>query len=129
MHNKTLLVLDDDDIFHHLMKLANKPNFFKEVIHYDQVGELISDLLENQCTAALLPDVIFVDIALPVRDGYSFLDAFATLRPSLCKEISIYVVTVSVRQVDHERVAAYPFIKEYITKPVSMNQFRNIAAA
>ncbi|WP_186292783.1 response regulator [Mucilaginibacter corticis] len=128
MQTKTLLVLDDDVQFHRILTLANKPNFFHHIDHHYEVDALIRYLTANQQSKANLPDVIFVDLSLPVNDGWSFLNAFEVIRSSLCKQITVYILTASVRKADRERASGYTFVKQYISKPFTMDQFREIAA-
>ncbi|MES2426068.1 MAG: response regulator [Bacteroidota bacterium] len=125
--NKTLFVLDDDAIFHRILTLANKQVFFKHIFHHYDVKSLMAYLWKNRNDHSNLPDVIFADLSLPINDGWCFLNAYEKLRNMLCKNIVVYVVSVSIRKVDSDRVANYSFVKQYITKPISMNQFREIA--
>ncbi|MDB5157108.1 MAG: response regulator containing a CheY-like receiver domain and a domain [Mucilaginibacter sp.] len=127
LRKQTLLVLDDDDVFHRIVALANKPKFFKHICHFTEVDALITYLKDNRNNQFKLPDMMFVDLAIPHKDGWNFLDAYEEIRSSLSKPIKVYVVTVSVRKVDHERVSGYSFIEQFITKPISMDRFRELA--
>ncbi|WP_186292767.1 response regulator [Mucilaginibacter corticis] len=127
MQTKTLLVLDDDDLFHRILTFANKPNFFHHIYHHFEVEALIDYLSLNKQLAANLPDVIFVDLSIPVNDGWNFLNTYEEIRASLCKEINVYILTASVRKSDRERASGYTFVKQFISKPFTMDQFREIA--
>ena len=124
--NKTLFVLDDDAIFHRIMTLANRHNAFRDITPYYNVKVLLAYLLKYRNDHKNLPDVIFVDLGIPVSDGWHFLYVYNRIYNSICKNIEIYVVTVSVNKSDNARMSAYPFVKQYITKPISMDQFRMI---
>jgi len=127
LRKQTLLVLDDDDVFHRILTLANKPQFFKNICHFNEVDVVIAYLKNNRNNHFKLPDVMFIDLGMPGKDGWSFLDAYAEIYESLSKRIKVYIVTVSVRKVDHERLSGYPFIQQLITKPISMDKFRALA--
>lgn len=124
--NKSLFVLDDDAIFHRIMALANRSNFFN-ISHHYEVKSLLIHLWNHRDDYDGLPDVIFVDLTLPVYDGFYFLDGFKKIKSWLCKDITLYVVSASISKVDTEKVATYPFVKQYITKPVPMDKLREIA--
>lgn len=124
--NKSLFVLDDDAIFHRIMALANKSNSFR-ISHHYEVKSLLIYLWNHRDDYEGLPDVVFADLTLPLYDGWYFLNGYKTIRSWLCKDISVYVVSASISKVDTERVATYPFVKQYITKPVPMDKLREIA--
>jgi len=128
LRKQTLIVLDDDHVFHRMMTFANKPQFFKNICHYNEVDVLIDYLKKNKNNHFNLPDVIFVDIAIPVKDGWSFLNAYNEIRKSLSKHIIVYVVTASVQKIDNDKVSRYSFVKQMISKPITMEKFREIAA-
>jgi CheY-like chemotaxis protein len=124
--NKTLFVLDDDAVFHRIMALANRPNFFRMSHHYE-VKSLLAYLWNHRDDHANLPDMIFADLTMPVYDGWYFLNGYHKIHNWLCKDIVVYVVSASISKVDTERVANYSFVKQYITKPISMDKLREIA--
>jgi CheY-like chemotaxis protein len=125
----TLFVLDDDPLFHRLITLAHaKSNPYRYIHQYYEVKPLINYIWNNRGDHANLPDVLFVDINIPIVDGWDFLDALCKIYPILCKKITVYVITVSVRKEDKIRVATnYPFVKEYIIKPITTDKLRAIA--
>ncbi len=124
----SLFVLDDDAVFHRLMELSlarSRP--FKGLYHHYDGKALIKYIWDNRNDMSNLPDVIFVDIKMPILDGWGFLDILQKIYPELCKKISIYVVTVSVIKNDMIRAATYPFVEEFISKPVALNKLESIA--
>ena len=65
------------------------------------------------------PDLILMDMSLPVMDGWEFLEEYATFCHQLPKPIKIFVLTSSIDEKDRERVASYRFVTGYLTKPLS----------
>jgi two-component system chemotaxis response regulator CheY len=124
--NKNLFVLDDDAMFHRIITLANRKNFFR-ISHHYQVRSILAYLWNHKDDHASLPDVIFADLIIPHYDGWCFLNGYQKIRNCLCKDIAVYVVSASISKVDIEKVANYSFVKQYITKPISMDKFREIA--
>ena len=124
----TLTVLDDDDIFHKIMDYAHaKSDFYTHIYHDYSAEQLLDYLYEHSDESERLPDVLFVDIYLPAFDGWSFLDAYDKLVDMLCKKIAVYIVTTSVRKEDAVRGNEYPFVVEYLTKPLTTDKLREIA--
>lgn len=123
-----LFVLDDDPVFHRLIELSvSRSRPFKGVYHYYDATALLDYLRTNKHDHANLPDVLFVDIKMPGLDGWDFLDALQNIYYLLSKKIQVYIVTVSVIKNDHVRAFTYPFVKDFIVKPITLPQLINIA--
>jgi CheY-like chemotaxis protein len=64
-----------------------------------------------------LPDVILLDLNMPVMDGWQFLDEFSQLKPA--KSITIYIVSSSIDPADHQKAATYQAVSRFYIKPIS----------
>lgn len=124
----TLFVLDDDPLFHRIIELAHaKSSLYRHISHHYEVKPLINYLWNNRQDRSNLPDVLFVDLNIPVVDGWEFLDELDKIYSKLCKNIMVYVISVSVRKEDQIRATQYPCVQEFIIKPVNMDKLRAIA--
>lgn len=122
-----LAVLDDDAIFHQIIDYAHTNANYTHIFHYYNAEQLLTYLAEHKDNAEKIPDVLFVDLNLPIVDGWSFLNSYAEIADSLVKKIMVYVVSTSVRREDPVKAKQYPFVKEYLIKPVSVAKLKNIA--
>jgi CheY-like chemotaxis protein len=115
----TLFVVDDDITYQRIVKLTLlKYPIFKHVLYFDEGKPLLNYLTEFNQDHSNLPDLIFLDLNMPGLDGWAVLDAFGQIQKSFAKNISVYVVTVSIRDVDKERAMGYSFVKDFISKPL-----------
>lgn len=73
---------------------------------------------ENKDNSELLPDVIFLDINMPIMNGWQFLDEFKKMQNSIDKNITIYLVSSSFDDRDISRSKDYAEVTDYIIKPV-----------
>jgi CheY-like chemotaxis protein len=73
-----------------------------------------------------LPDVILLDIYMPVVNGWDFLNRYRELRPLLEKEISIILVSSSDHPRDLNQAKTYEEVKAYVTKPVSLERLKEL---
>ncbi|SHJ12165.1 response regulator [Aquimarina spongiae] len=114
-------IIDDDPIFvfgvKKVMQLADVcTNFLiyrngKEAL--DALTKLISD--EEK-----LPDVILLDLNMPILDGWQFLDEF--IKVPVSKKITVYIVSSSVDPKDVLRAKSYSIVNNYIVKPITMKK-------
>jgi CheY-like chemotaxis protein len=125
---RTVFLIDDDNIYQYTAKILlestgmarNIHSFYngKEALSYFQTPENQKE--EN------LPDVIFLDINMPVMNGWEFLEEYDTLRKVLPKHIALYVVSSSVDSSDMEKSRSYLAVTDYLIKPVNRNQYREV---
>jgi CheY-like chemotaxis protein len=125
-----LVIIDDDPIDHFLMQHILQDNSYFDHTTYTMEPSLVLDFIEeNSSDPDTLPDIIFLDLAMPQFDGWDFLDRFQSLIPALGKNIKVYILTSSVRPIDKERSKHYPFIKSFISKPLEQSTINEIIHA
>ncbi|MFV8226850.1 response regulator [Christiangramia aquimixticola] len=122
-------IIDDDPIFvfgtKKIMKLANFCNSFMVFHNGEEALDKLKPIIESNGTA--LPDVILLDLNMPIMDGWEFLDEFIKI-PSQ-KEITIYIVTSSIDPHDIERAKDYDKISNYLIKPISSEKLHQIVSS
>lgn len=116
---KKLLVIDDDEIFHFSVRRLNKrTEAFHEVNLFLNAETALQHLktLVQQCEE--LPEVILLDINMPLMNGWEFLRAYASLELNTpCTEV--YIVSSSIDRRDVEKAGQHPMIKGYLQKPLA----------
>jgi CheY-like chemotaxis protein len=124
---RKLIFIDDDPIDHFLMKhiLGSKKYF--DTTTYTIYGSLVLDYIEeHKSQPEKLPDVIFLDLNMPIFDGWDFLDRMEQMQPGIDKDIQVYIISSSVRTVDMENSSKYSFVNDFISKPVNHHQIERI---
>ncbi len=121
-------VIDDDEIYTFTIKrLIDKSQIASKTLYFEN-GKLALDFFnEFLHQAADLPDLILLDINMPVLDGWQFMDEFIKLSPHINKRITVYIVSSSVDQADINKAKSYEQISDFIVKPVSAAMFRKMA--
>ncbi|MCH5721041.1 response regulator [Niabella hibiscisoli] len=128
-NRKNVLVVDDDPVF----KLIAKKLFERSGDFFDltfaenglEAIELLKTTIEQK--AKPLPDIILLDIEMPIMNGWGFMEEFVKFPSEETRNISVYTVSSSIAQEDKNRTASYPQIKAYITKPLTVDIIRGIA--
>lgn len=113
-------VIDDDQVYTFTIKrmirnsgIADKTLFF----HNGKVA--IDFFMENAHDVDQLPDLILLDINMPVLDGWQFMDQFVKLMPAIKKKITIYIVSSSIDEDDYSRARAIEQISGFMIKPIT----------
>lgn len=101
----------------------------------DFSGSISSFLSAQEAFGALqrglpetVPQVIFLDLNMPVMNGWEFLDALAPYENHLLGRCHIYVLTSSLALSDMARAKAYPLVCGVIHKPISSPEIEAIRA-
>lgn len=124
---KNIILVDDDEIMVYLTKrLVAKSDRVKLSQVFGNGRDVIDFLKENCNKPDLLPEVIFLDLFMPVMDGWEFLDEYAQLKPMLTKEIIIYIITSSVSPNDFKKAKNNKYVSDYVVKPMNKEQFSHI---
>jgi CheY-like chemotaxis protein len=129
MNLKTIWVVDDDPIYQIIVnKIIKKSELFLSVSSFKNGKDAIDALknaLENKET---FPNVILLDINMPIMDGWEFMDEMVLLKSQINEPLQIYIVSSSIALEDKNKAKDYPEIVAYLSKPINANDLILIAA-
>jgi two-component system chemotaxis response regulator CheY len=121
-----VFIIDDDSIHQRIAQIMiEKHQLFDEYTSFLEAEKAVTFLRENKDNAGLLPDVILLDLNMPVVDGWDFLELFETFRYEVAKAIRIFIVTSSVDEKDILRAQNYSAVTGFISKPLSPDIIRS----
>ncbi len=81
--------------------------------------EFLRNMERLDVAEQVLPDVIFLDIDMPLMDGFQFLDEFEKLSEATRKKCRIVMLTSSINPQDFSRSKKYESVKLYLNKPLT----------
>lgn len=123
-----IFIVDDDPIHQQIAKIMiDRQGISNAMRTFSDAQEVLDHLRNHREQIDELPDVILLDLNMPVMDGWDFLEEYAGFYATLPRNISIYVLTSSIDETDRERVNAYSFVKGYLTKPLSRDIILQLA--
>lgn len=119
-------IIDDDQVYIFAIKRMIKlSNFCKSFMIYNNGAEALDNLKAIIDSGKNIPDVILLDINMPIMDGWQFLDEFIKIEAS--KLITVYMVSSSIDPVDINKAKTYENVSNYIVKPISIDMLNTIA--
>ncbi|RAJ90700.1 response regulator receiver domain-containing protein [Larkinella arboricola] len=121
-----IAVIDDDQIFQFLTcKLIEKIAPGYELLSFKNGQDALEFIQTNLSLLQTLPELILLDINMPILDGWQFLDHLIALNSAHYQPI-IYMVSSSIDQADLLKSRTYVQVKGYLTKPLSKQQITEL---
>lgn len=124
-HNVCLI--DDDNIYQFTArKLLESTGLAKHIQSFYNGSEAINYFKDQNNKPETLPDVIFLDINMPVMNGWEFLEEYNKLYTNLPKPIVVYVVSSSIDSNDRQKSKEYKLVSDYLVKPINRIQYKEL---
>lgn len=122
MHDLSkILLVDDDPIFLTLAELAIKKESDKVEIFKAMNGEEAISFLKSQSV-----DIIFLDLNMPVMNGWEFLDALPQIENW---GNQIYILTSSIDPSDQKKADENPLVTSMLEKPLDRDKISSTLKA
>ena len=123
-----LCVVDDDKIFTYLLKrLIEKAKVAREIIFFENGRDALDYLASHKEDALKLPQLILLDINMPILDGWQFLSEYEKLQPDVNQPISICMMSSSSEVEDYNRAMGSGYVMDYLQKPVQIPSLKEVA--
>lgn len=121
---KHILLIDDNDIDNYISKHIIQKHNISDKISIKSSGikalEYLESILDNPSE---FPDLILLDLKMPVMDGFGFLDVFTKFPKQLIDNCPVFMLTSSNDITDVNLANKYDIIKKYLNKPLSKEYF------
>ena len=122
---ETLMVIDDDHVDQILYaRIAERAGVVGKLLPFFLAQDALDYLVAGTDPQ---PDLILLDINMPVMDGFEFLDAAtAQLGEDFCP--IVIMLTTSIDPRDKSRAEALAVVKDFLNKPLTEQILRELAA-
>lgn len=128
---QTVMLVDDNELDNFINQKIIESSSFAERIYVNTSGASALDFLKNllvnkKMTKALLPDLIFLDINMPLMDGFQFIDEYNKLPKEIKQKTKIIILTTSICGRDKEMALKYGDAISFINKPLTEESLSNL---
>lgn len=118
-----LTLVDDDELFVYLtIKSIKQTNLVDDIQVFGNGLDALNFLKENMGNTEALPEVMLLDLSMPIMNGWQFLEEYTKLNPILGKKITIYICSSSISPDDIARSKTINAVSDYIIKPLTKDK-------
>ncbi len=122
--HKIVMLVDDNDIDNYINEKIIKGCVFSEIVYVNTSSTSAIEFLRNlsvnpELRADHLPSVLFLDINMPILDGFQFLEELGRLEDEVKNYVKIVILTSSIDPIDLERSHKYPAVCKFLNKPLT----------
>ena len=129
MKNKKIWVIDDDPIYQIIVKkIIEKSEMFTEIYSFKNGKDAIDNLYKSSENSESVPDIILLDINMPIMDGWEFMEELGLIKTKFNNEIVVYILSSSIAIEDKNKSKSYENILGYLSKPINVNDLILIAS-
>tara|TARA_B110001454_G_scaffold49153_1_gene48343 strand:- start:94 stop:507 length:414 start_codon:yes stop_codon:yes gene_type:complete len=120
-------IIDDDTIYHFILtSIINKNKLAESILSFLDGEKAIQYLTENKMNNEKIPDVLFLDVNMPILDGWMFIEEYARIKTDITKKTLVFMLSSSANPIDIERADKISEISNYIIKPINLEEVKII---
>ncbi len=123
-----VLIIDDDEISNFItesiLEQSNKVKEIDVVMSADEGIKLLTKLASKG--ANHLPSLILLDIKMPVKSGWDFLNEFKALADIDRSKIVIVMLSSSVYPDDVHKANTFEEVAGYLSKPITLDKVEEV---
>lgn len=123
---RAVWIVDDDPIFQFYMKRLISKMVSGVTIRTFWNGEEANNAIQSIQSLGSLPNLIFLDLNMPVMDGWHFLDKLKVLPQA--DDIAVYLTTSSIDPADIEAASRRKRVKDYLVKPIKAEDIQHVVS-
>ncbi len=123
-----IIVVDDDPASLFLIELILEEANVNGSIHtFDRATKALQFIqahcINAQAAAEECPDLILLDLNMPIMDGFEFLEALQELGLRHTIQATVVVLTSSAHRQDQDKAASY-HVRSFLTKPLTVEKIK-----
>jgi len=122
-----IMLVDDSDTDNFISRrVLEISGFTKRIVIKDSGRSALEYLDANQNNPTELPELIFLDINMPIVDGFVFLYEFENMNQTVRDRCKIIILSSSNNKRDIDRIIDNSYVIDFVTKPLSLEAINEI---
>lgn len=118
-----VMVIDDTAIDMYIsLRILSKNHFVNNPLEYNNAIDALQYLQDNQHISSMLPDIIFIDIYMPLMSGFEFMEAYEKLHDTLKNKCRVFIISSTSDARDIARIESDKNVTAFNQKPIT-NEF------
>lgn len=123
----SFIIIDDTELDHFIARkmIGNVSNAY-EVKSFLDASSALQHIIENEHDPTIKIVIVFLDIYMPLMNGFQFVEQFEQLEQSIQDRYYIVALTSSIEISDINRISSYRSFKARITKPITASGLQSL---
>jgi CheY-like chemotaxis protein len=127
----SVMLIDDNEIDNFINQKMIEGCGFSANVYVHTSGKSALEFYQNLARAGnipadLFPRVIFLDINMPMMDGFQFLEEFEKIASPNHGPVKIVMLTTSINPIDIEKANKGKFVSQFLNKPLTQAHLETI---
>ena len=124
---KHVLIVDDDEVNNFICEnIIKKAQFSETVSSFSNPRECLSYLNDLEEGSKDIPELIFLDLNMPILNGWEYLSEFSKLEKPFCKDISFIILSSTIYQEDIKKSLEIERVLDFISKPLTKSILKEL---
>ncbi|MFD2144745.1 response regulator [Mucilaginibacter antarcticus] len=121
----SFIIIDDTELDHFIArKMITNANSAFKVNSFLDAQQALNYIIANDMDTSIKVILIFLDIYMPLMNGFEFVEEFEKLDQAIKDKYYIVALTSTIEMSDINRISSYQDVREKITKPLMADDIR-----